>query len=328
MPVILDDTQALRDALSALPPKGGVLFFPPGHYRTDTLFPPSYCTLKGDSAFGYQESGGTILSPIKGTQPRLIDLNGKHGTRLVGLTFHGLDLGDDVIGVFVGKGFSQEQHVVIDNCRIEHFSGSGVGMMEAHVWILRHSIIMCNKQDGLDLRNAFDGWIIDCQIVANGGHGIQVDNSTTITGCRIEHNQGAGIYFNRYYGQHVQLTGNLFCSNHGPAIEALEGNVRGLAITGNTIRNNGRTPGQPERDCQVRLEGAQGVVFTGNVVHILWQNTPSYGLRIKQLRECVISNNTFFKGAMKALIWDLGGHTETVISQNPGSLKDPKDPDS
>lgn len=324
-----DDTLAIRAAMAALPGQGGVLFFPPGQYLSDVIYPPSHVTLRGDAAFGYQEPGGTILSPVRPFLPRLIDLNGKHGVRLEGLTFHGRDLEGGIVGIFAARGSAHEQHIVIDNCRVEHFSGTGVHLAECHVWNLRHSIFFSNGGHGLDAGTAFDGWIHDCMFVANGGWGVVAGNSISIHGSRIEHNREGGLTVNRYYTQHLQICGNLFCSDHGPSIEMLEGNVRAIAITGNTIRNGGRSPnGNADRDCQVRLEGVRGLTFTGNVVHVLWCNTPAVGLILKNLQHSVVAQNTLFKGAMRELIRDLGGHIESVIGPNPGCLKDPNDLDS
>jgi len=325
-----DDSMPIRNAIAALPPNGGgVLYFPPGHYLTDTIFPPNFSTLLGHAAFGYQESGGAVISPVKPFQPRLVDLNGRKGVRLTGLTLHGRDLGAEMCGIYAGRGTGHEQNIVIDGCRIEHFSGSGLEMNEAHVWCLRHSIFMGNRWDGLDAHNSFDGWITDCMFVGNGRYGLHLDNSTTISGCRVEHNGCAGITVNRFYGQHLQITGNLFCSERGPAIEILEGNVRAITITGNTFRISARdVKDDPDRNCHVRFDGTQGLVFTGNALHILWADTPAYAMVLRGLKHSVVANNSLFKGAAKELIRDLGGHENTVIRDNPGCLKDPKDLDS
>ena len=324
-----DSTLAIRRALEATPRPGGVLLFPPGRYLTDTIYPPDSVTLLGHAAFGYQDPGGVVLSPVKATQPRLIDLNGKVGTRLVGLTLHGQDLGEDMDGVYTARPGNREQHVVIDNCRIEHFTGSGVAMGEAHVWTVRHCIIFANRRDGIDARNAFDGWIHDNQIPANGGCGIRVNNSVTITGNRIEHCGEAGILFNRHYSQHVQITGNLFCSNRGPALVIPKGNVRAISVTGNTLRNSGLArSGDPHHDCHCQFDGAQGLAFTGNALHVLWNDNPTHGLVLRGLVESIVSHNTLFKGATQQLILDEGGHRDSIIEHNPGSLKLPDDLDS
>jgi len=323
-----DDTEAIRKAIAAAPP-GGVVFFPPGHYLSDVIFPTNNITLQGNASWDYQRPGGTIISPAKEFQPRLIDLNGRIGTRISGLTLHGRNMGDEMHGIYSARGGNHEQGIIIENCRIERFSGSGVAMNESHVWTIRQSTIFGNGLDGIDTNNSFDGWIHDCQLVTNGRYGLSANNSTAISGNRIEHNHKAGLFVNRYYGQHLQITGNLFCSELGPAIEILEGNVRAIAITGNTFRNSAREVGDDDtRDCHVRFEGVQGLTFTGNALHILWNNHPNAGMILRGLKDSVVANNTLFKGAMKELIRDLGGHENCVIENNPGSLKEPGDIDS
>jgi hypothetical protein len=42
----------------------------------------------------------------------------------------------------------------------------------------------------------------------------------------------------------------------------------------------------------------------------------------------VVANNTLFKGATHELVRDHGGHRNSVLRENPGSLKEPQDIDS
>lgn len=58
-----DDTAAIRRALAALPEQDGVLAFPPGHYRTDTIAAKSFTTYRGDAAwaYSYRAAGGTVI---------------------------------------------------------------------------------------------------------------------------------------------------------------------------------------------------------------------------------------------------------------------------
>lgn len=325
-----DDTEAIRCAIEAAGSPGGVVFFPPGTYLTDTVFPQSHTTLMAYSAFGYQkESGGAVISPFRESQSCLIDLSGKVGVRLCGLSLHGYDFGENICGVYASQPTPLEQHLVIDGCRIDHFTGSAISLTESAIWCLRHSIFMYNRLDGLDATLASGGMIIDCMFVANGRRGMSLRDTTSVTGCRIEHNRQIGVDVNRRGGGSLQFSGNLFCSEFGPAIEILAGNVSAVTMIGNTFRNSGRgTAGDPFRDCHAHFEGVQGLVFTGNALHVLWCNNPSCGMVLRNLKDSVIANNSLFKGAMKELIRDLGGHENTIIKNNPGSLKDPQDLDS
>ena len=320
-----DDTAAIKKAMAALPEKGGVLFFPPGTYATDTIKPPSFCTLLAHGAWGYRLAGGVVLTPVRDHQHCLIDATGCVGTRLVGLTLDGKKRGKDMCGVFVKRGDS-EQNVVVDDCRIEHFSGSGLVMDIAHVWAVRHSIIDANGLDGIDAHRGFDAWIIDNQITANGRYGVNLLASTTVTGNRIEHNKKAGIHLYGRKQDGIQVTGNLFCTNHGPAIDS-PGEHRCATVTGNSFRFNGAFPisDDPAHNCHARFRKTYGLVMTGNSFNAV-DRYPSIGLTLEGLVDSVVANNTLFQGATRELIRDIGGHVNTVIDNNPGSIVSPERP--
>ncbi len=363
-----DDTAAIREALAALPPRGGVLFFPPGHYLTDTIPAPEHTTLLAHAAWSYAcryegqaTASGTIISPVREDQPCLIDARGKKGTRFVGLHLHGQKKGQAMHGILTSNGDSGlnnspdkkdgEQNLVIDDCRIAFFSGSGFSSYRAWVWCIRHSIFFGNGLDGIDGYSSYDAWIIDNQVSGNGRHGMAIEASTTVTGNRIEHNGQAGIEVISPYSlgaQHLQITGNLFCTNRGPAIEipgglpggdsravtdpcyvgrdnwhgAPGGHARDIAITGNTLRCSGYAHKEPcDRSCHARFVGVEGLAFTGNVLNIIeGTDTPCYGLVLERLSDSVIANNAMRRGATCELINNKGGHRNTVIANNPGSL--------
>lgn len=320
-----DDTGAIQRAMAALPEKGGVLFFPPGTYATDTIKLPSSSTLLAHGAWGYRDIGGTVLTPLRDDQPCLIDANGCVGARLVGLTLDGQERGTAMCGMYVKRG-DAEQNVVVDDCRIERFSGSGLVMDIAHVWAVRHSIIMNNGLDGIDAHRGYDAWVGDNQIAANGRHGLNLLASVTLTGNRIEHNGDAGIYL---YGQKedgIQITGNLFCTNHGPGIDS-PGAHRCLTVTGNSFRYNGadQESDDPVRSCHVRFRNNYGLVMTGNSFNAV-DRYPATGMVLEKLVDSVVANNTLFQGATRELIRDLGGHINTVIENNPGSMVSPEQP--
>ncbi len=356
-----DDTAAIREALAALPPKSGVLFFPPGHYLTDTIPAPEFATVLAHSAWPYYgQLSGTIISPAREDQPCLIDARGKKGTRFVGLSLDGQRKGREMHGILASNGDSGrncsadkkagEQNLVIDDCRIEFFTGSGFSSYRAWVWCIRHSIFFGNRLDGIDGFSSFDAWIIDNQLTANGRHGLTIDSSTTLTGNRIEQNRQAGIeVISPHYPQHLQITGNLFDNNGGPAIEipgglpggdsraitdpcyagrnnwdgVPGGHPRAIAITGNTMRSSGHAFNQPDdRSCHVRFVGAEGLVFTGNALNQAEDGpgAPAYGMVLEKLKDSVIANNSLCRGGRLELIHDKGGHRNTLIANNIGSL--------
>ncbi len=355
-----DDTAAIRKAIDALPPKSGVLYFPPGHYLSDTIPAPPLATVRADAAWSYYgKLSGCIISPISEEQPCLFDARGRKGTRFVGLNLDGQKKGREMHGILTSNGDTAvngspdnkagEQNLVIDDCRIEYFSGSGFRGYRAWVWCIRHSIFFANGLDGIDGFSCYDAWIIDNQLSANGRHGLSIDSSTTITGNRIEHNRQAGIeIISPYYPHHLQITGNLFCSNGAPAIEVPGGlpggdskaitdpcyigrenwdgvpggHARGIAVTGNTIRTSGHNFKAPvDRACHARFVGVEGLAFTGNTV-AMFQNdaAPFYGLVLEGLSDAVVAHNSLSRAASLEIIHDKGGHRNSVIENNAGSL--------
>ena len=361
-----DDTEAIRAAIAALPPRGGVLFFPPGHYLTDTIVAPAYTTILAHSAWTYAwqyeaqlEASGTIISPVREDQPCLIDARAKKGTRFIGLHLHGQKMGKAMHGIFTSNGESGlnsssdtpagEQNLVVDDCRIAFFSGSGFYGYRAWVWCIRHSIFFGNGLDGIDAFSSYDAFVIDNQLSGNGRHGMAIDSSVTITANRIEHNGQAGIeIISPHYSQHLQITGNLFCTNRAPAIEipgglpggdslavtdpcyagrhnwdgVPGGRARAIAITGNTMRNSGYAFKEPgDRSCHVRFVGVEGLVFTGNsLTQAEAADAPCYGMVLEKLSDSVIANNALCRGGRIELINDKGGHQNLVIANNAGSL--------
>ena len=195
-----DDTKAILKAIDSLPQAGGVVYFPPGHYLTRTVPGKSYVTFQGNSSWGYRNytAGSTVISPVADDLTTLFDLKGSVGTRLVGLTLDGMNKGKGMHGVYAKHG-GVEQNIVIDDCRIMQFTGSGIRLDNSWVFMIRHSILFENMMAGIDGTGSYDGWILDNQISVNGradGHGGLYASrfaTVTITANRIEANYGGGI---------------------------------------------------------------------------------------------------------------------------------------
>jgi hypothetical protein len=151
-----------------------------------------------------------------------------------------------------------------------------------------------------------------------------------------------------YYPHHLQITGNMFDCNRGPAIEIPGGlpggdpkdftdpcyvgrknwdgvpgrHARGIAITGNTMHGSGCSFKEPcDRSCHVRFVGMEGLAFTGNSLLSDGEAGPCYGMVLETLTDSVIANNAMCRCAKRELIHDKGGHKNTVIANNPGSLR-------
>ena len=77
----------------------------------------------------------------------------------------------------------------------------------------------------------------------------------------------------------------------------------------------------------MRLVRARGLTMTGNSLRGGTNDrgsetvSPSAAIRVQGLEDSVISGNALYHAAMRQLIADGGGHTRTVIEQNPGSLQ-------
>jgi hypothetical protein len=77
----------------------------------------------------------------------------------------------------------------------------------------------------------------------------------------------------------------------------------------------------------VRIEDAQGIVFTGNALNSGRDDgaglySPDYGIVVKNLESSIIKDNVQHLGALKQLVVDLGQHGESVIIQdNVGTLR-------
>jgi len=337
-----DDTAAIRAAIQAAPKEGGVVFFPPGRYRSDVIAAPSHTTFLGHAAWSYTAPGGTVISPLREDQPCLFDAVGSKGTRWVGLSLEGLGLGREIHGIMSGRKDS-EQNIVVDDCQINHFSGSGIHLRNAHVWVVRHSILKGNGIDGIDADNSYDAWILDNQIVINGRAGIRGEAlaSMQIIGNRIEHNGRAGILGGPRWPANLQINGNSFCSNVGPGIDLSgEESLRtggkvvapSVAITGNHFRYNAShleeiaSIDDPAMDCHLRLCHLCNVAVTGNTL-FTWRghnnqiSHPYYGMIIGHLRDAVILGNAMYQAGFRELIRDEGGHVNLVLRDNPGCLE-------
>ena len=220
-----------------------------------------------------------------------------------------------------------EQNIVIDNCWISLFTGSGIHLERSHVWCVRHSLVTYNGIDGIDGHTSADAWVIDNQIGFNARYGLHIGSSTTVTANRIEQNDQAGLKFNDFYVEDDVVTGNHFCSNRGTGIDLVrahdDGNVRGVTITGNHLRNSGcAMTNEPDRCCHIRMAHVSGVACTGNMLHALrGSDAPTAALVIDHLADCVIMGNSFHKAATREMIRDLGGHSDVVIRDNPGRIK-------
>jgi len=236
----------------------------------------------------------------------MIDFTYCIGARLRGLSLVGRNLGQGVHGMLTRPRHTRESRPrygadfpTIERCIIRGFTGNALDMA-VECMNVRSSAFGYNAGDGLNYRGA-DAMVIDNWISNNGGVGIRATEGTgssTFTANRIEWNRGGNMVVRNAWGWNV--TRNSFDRAGGPSL-FLQGNCNDFTITGNVFLRSGAllrgTGGGnsmgvdrslPEFDrCAVRIEGARGLVFTGNLLTVGGNdagsrpapNTPEYGAK-------------------------------------------------
>ncbi|GAA4934432.1 hypothetical protein GCM10023314_03580 [Algibacter agarivorans] len=343
-----DDTKALLAAIKKAEKTEGTIYFPHGNYAIHPIKVPSHVTLLGYSAWSYENKdkkdkdfeGKTTISALSGNARALLDLGDSRGTRILGLTLDGKNLGKSMHGVYA-RNAGCEQYICIEDCRINHFTGSGIRLERCWVFSVRKCLIMFNGEHGIDATSGYDGWIIDCQLTANEGNGLFARGSAPedmpqeeknalrffgtasimVTANRVEWNKTGGIVLSG--SNSMQITGCSIDHNFGPGIELK--NSTANTITGNVFRSNGVEREDDGDMCsQIILKNCKGTSITGNS---LWgwfgrkeakfsAPYPYYGIIIKDLEGCVISQNAMYHSSSKAGVLDYGGNSNTIISHN------------
>jgi len=336
-----DDTQALKDAMQAAAISDGTVYFPAGEYCIHPVEVPSHITLLGNSAWGYnyrkgkdpQFNGRVVLSALSADGRALLDLGGKCGTRVIGLSLSGNELGDNFHGIYAHHG-DGEQNIVVEDCRIWKFSGCGLKLDWVWVVAIRKCIIMGNGKHGIDWSKGYDGWIIDNQIAANGGAGIYAGGeapddknnihiagmcTVTCTANRIEWNRLGGAVM--YDSDTIQFNGCSFDHNFGPAVMFV--NCRASVVSGCIMRSSGCDK-LDDMSCHVRIEDSVGINVSSNSFWGWYGRpeypykapTPFYGFVLKGCRGCIIGSNALYNAASEMAIKDYGGHQDSVIECN------------
>jgi hypothetical protein len=325
-----DDTKAFQGALDAAARVSGTVFVPAGTYRVGKLVWHDFTSMLGDPGWSYYVSGGSVLELNEPQAECLIDFTYCQGARLHGLSLVGRNLGTNVHGILTkphetnekpGK-WKREDFPAIERCMIRGFTGNGLDM---DVWCLslRACAIGYNRGDGFNYKHA-DAMVIDNWFSNNQGAGIravQGTGSSTFTANRIEWNRGGNMVVRNAWGWNI--TGNSFDRGQGPSL-FLMGNCHDFTITGNLFLRSGAVleRGVKLREherCAVRLEGVNGLTFTGNSTTVGGNDasmqkaapTPEYGVIVKQLNHAIITGNRLV-GTRQALL-DLGEHGEQVI---------------
>jgi hypothetical protein len=324
------DSEAIQRALDAAASVSGTVYFPAGRYLCHDLRVHPHTAVLAEPQWGYRGDGGAMLLLDSDEADCLLNVTGAFGAHLRGLFLQGRrEAAKAIHGVFLNnseKYSPQEDAIVIDDCKIERFSGHGVHLLRIWLFILRRSIMQANKGCGVQI-TGWDGFVMDNQFSGNGSHGFACDSvgaTVMFTANRVEWNQGYGLYL--CGGDAWNVTGNCFDRNWGAGLCATK--MRTTSITGNVFRRCGkdsRLLAEGEHSCQVRLEECSGLSFVGNVCAAgrddggRGEYTPQFGFLVRKLSHSVISSNTLFKGYLKDMTLDLGEHgPEHMFANNVG----------
>jgi hypothetical protein len=325
------DSEAVQKALDAAGAVGGTVFFPPGVYPCHDLKVKAHTALAAEAAWSYRGVHGAVLALDSEEASCVLDITGAFGVHLRGLCLTGKRGAKKKIhGVFLNNAAEyskQEDTVVIDDCKIEHFSGHGVCLLRCWLFIIRHSMMGGNGGCGAQL-TGWDGFVTDNQFSGNGGHGFGCEGvgaTVMFTANRVEWNGGDGLHL--CGGDAWNVTGNCFDRNGGAGFCALK--TSAAAATGNVFRRCGKDAAklkEGERSCQVRLEECSGLTFTGNACLAGRDDggkglfTPQAGFILRKLTCCVVADNVLHRGYMDELSVDLGGHgPDFVFERNVGT---------
>ena len=342
-----NDTLAIKEAIKNAVDETGVVYFPPGVYMIEPMELPSHITLMGHSSWSYMGSrkdengnsldpgyeGRTIIRPVHGEARAMFDLDGKCGTRILGLTLDGMYKGTQMHGIYT-HNIGIEQHICVEDCLIQNFTGSGIRLDKVWVFSIRRNLIKNNREHGVDCSSGYDGWMIDNQLTANTGCGLYAGGkpnvwtgmaTVMVTANRIEWNREAGIKI--FDSNTMQFTGNSIDHNFGPGIYM--DNLMSGTVSGNVIRSSAIDL-EDEYSCQIYMKNCKGVAITGNSLwgwfnrkeYNLTKATPYYNFTIKENVDCTITSNACYEGCGRDNILDLGDNKNMAISDNMASYPD------
>jgi hypothetical protein len=321
------DSVAIQKAIDAAGKVSGTVYFPAGVYPCSDLKVHPHITLLAEPQWAYRGDGGAILLLNSKEASCLLDITGAFGVHLRGLFLKGQrNTSKRIHGIFLNnsKEYSkQEDTVVIDDCKVQGFSGHGLYLLRCWLFIVRHSYFASNGGCGT-LLTGWDGFVTDNQFSGNGAHGFgteEAGSTVMFTANRVEWNSGYGLHLTG--GDAWNVTGNCFDRNGGAGLCAV--GIRDIAATGNVFRRcgaNSKKLPEGERSCQVRIENCQGLTFTGNSCQTGRDDggggkyTPQFGIRIRKNSYSVISANAMFQGFIEKDFDDLGEHGQDFICVN------------
>ena len=330
---VTPDSEAIQKALDAAGEVQGSVYFPSGKYLCHDLKVPEHTTVMSEPQWGYRGDAGAMLVLDSDEADCVLNITGAFGVHLKGLHIVGKKAARKKIhGVFLNndKEYSKkEDSIVIDDCKIASFSGHGVYLLRIWLFIIRHSIMQGNAGCGVCIQG-WDGFVTDNQFSGNRMHGFGCENvgaTVMFTANRVEWNGSYGLYLPG--GDAWNVTGNCFDCNGGAGICARK--MRTTAVSGNVFRRCGKknnTLGDEHISAHVILDGCRGLSFVCNSFAARKDTdrgegtvTPEYGIAIKNLDYTIVSSNALYKGYLKEMVLDQGGHgKQYLFVNNVGSV--------
>lgn len=322
-----NDTLAIQSAIDKAGEVEGVVYFPSGKYLCGGLKMRPHTTLLGEAQWIFRtENHGAVLVLDSVERDCMVDITGAFGARIKGLTLQGIrNAKKSIHGIFLNnKTYSKKEDThVIDDTKVQNFSGHGLYLKRSWLFIIRHSQFMANRGCGVMLEG-WDGFVTDNQFTGNGSHGFGCENhgaTVMFTANRVEWNKGCGLYLPD--GNTWNITGNSFDRNWGAGLKT--GKITATTVTGNVFRRCGKDPStlnKNEISANVILENSRGLSFVGNAFRAGRDDggkgkfTPEYGFAIKNMDYSVVSNNVLHLGFMKDIVFDMGGHGKNFVFEN------------
>lgn len=324
------DTAAIQAALDAAGKTEGTVFFPSGVYPCAGLKARPHTTLDAEPQWIFKgERHGAVLRLNSEDADCLLDITDAYGVRIRGLTLDGIRRAKRQIhGIYLNNAkFSKKENtVVIDDVKVQHFSGHGIYLQRVWLFIVRHSQCFTNVGCGMMIIG-WDGFVLDNQFSGNDSHGfgcVGIGGAVMFTANRVEWNRGYGLHIP--HGNTWNITGNSFDRNCGAGLKIEDADA--IAVSGNIFRRCGKDSSQlaeGETSAQVIFDGAKGLCVSGNSFRAgrddggKGKYTPQVGFILKNLSYSVISNNVLYNGYMKEMFLDLGGHgKDLILTSNVG----------
>ena len=149
------DSAAIQKALDTAGAASGTVYFPAGRYPCHDLKVHPHTTMSAEPQWGYRGDAGAMLILDSDEAECLLNITGAFGVHLRGLFLQGRrESKKPIHGVFLNnaeKYSPKEDAIVIDDCKIERFSGHGVHLLRIWLFIIRHSIMQNNKDCGIQI---------------------------------------------------------------------------------------------------------------------------------------------------------------------------------